>query len=118
MTKTYITLSLGDIAESIRMEVGRVEVLLLQMIDAGEINASIDEEEGMVSFQDTIDDNSYKFCQDMEGISRKVLDLVQLTEGRIEDLMLDPAYIKRTSDVFREAAMGGMGGMGMMNQFF
>jgi archaellum component FlaC len=88
------------------------------MIDNGEINAVIDEEAGMVSFRDQIDDNSYKFAMEMEGISKRVVDLIGTTEGRIEDIMLDASYIKRTSDIFRESGMGNMGGMGTMGMHF
>jgi hypothetical protein len=42
----------------------------------------------------------------MEEIGRKTVDLLGLTEERIEELMLDPNYIKRTSDMFREAGLG------------
>lgn len=52
LTKTYITLSLQDIASKVGADVTVVERHLLKLIKGGEIQASIDAVTGMVRFGD------------------------------------------------------------------
>lgn len=53
LTGTYMTLSLADIAKNIKVNsVQEVEQQLLKMIEKGEINAVINQKDGMVSFEE------------------------------------------------------------------
>merc|ERR1712107_278166 len=59
LTKTYLTLSLTEIARELGIEEARtseVEELLFDMISAGEINARMDQSTGNVSFEDGDDE--------------------------------------------------------------
>ena len=52
LTQTYLTLSLADIAAKTGLEGESVESTILEMIEKGEIFASINQRDGMVSFLD------------------------------------------------------------------
>eukprot|EP01089_Gocevia_fonbrunei_P016652 TRINITY_DN5224_c0_g1_i1.p1 TRINITY_DN5224_c0_g1~~TRINITY_DN5224_c0_g1_i1.p1 ORF type:complete len:379 (+),score=61.34 TRINITY_DN5224_c0_g1_i1:51-1187(+) len=59
-TQTYLTLSLGDIANSVKLDSNKhAEKEVLGMIEAGEIFATINQKDGMVSFSENPEPVSY-----------------------------------------------------------
>lgn len=59
LTQTYLTLSLADIAAKTGLEGESVESTILEMIEKGEIFASINQRDGMVSFLDNPEQVTY-----------------------------------------------------------
>jgi len=55
LTATFMTLSLNDIAKMVNLPNGKAaESILLRMIENGEINAVINQKDGMVSFEEDV----------------------------------------------------------------
>ncbi|RWW61078.1 hypothetical protein BHE74_00031877, partial [Ensete ventricosum] len=71
LTQTYLTLSLQDIANAAQLKTPReAEMHVLQMIQDGEIFATINQKDGMVSFHE--DPEQYKTCGMIEHIDSSI----------------------------------------------
>merc|ERR1740121_2349139 len=98
LTKTYLTLSLAEIAREIgadETKLGEIDALLLDMTAEGEINASIDQSTGNVSFEEDEDD------MDSTMVAKTQDKLVQILEvaPRAQDpAMESPPTISWTRD--------------------
>ncbi|KAI6657760.1 hypothetical protein LOD99_503 [Oopsacas minuta] len=97
LTKTFITLSLKDLSERVGLEGGpqEAEHYLLQMIEAGEIHASIDQTQGMISFQDEqlIDG---QIVVELEKELRDCMFLGEMLKVMNMNLSKDPKYVRKT----------------------
>eukprot|EP00118_Oscarella_pearsei_P003851 m.16004 g.16004 ORF g.16004 m.16004 type:complete len:428 (+) comp26681_c0_seq1:26-1309(+) len=101
LTKTFLTLSLTDMASRVQLSGPKeAEEYILHMIEDGEIFATIDQQNGMVSFRDkpgTFSDEKtvamvdQHVCQCME-LTRKIQKMDQ-------DMMVNPQYVKKTLGV-------------------
>ena len=97
LTKTFVTLSLKDLSERVGLEGGpqEAEQYLLQMIEAGEIHASIDQTQGMISFQDEqlLDG---QIVQELERELRDCMFLGEMLKAMNKNLSKDQKYVRKS----------------------
>ncbi|KAL8124225.1 COP9 signalosome complex subunit 3 [Apium graveolens] len=97
LTQTYLTLSLEGIANSVQLNSPReAEMHVLQMIQDGEIHATINQKDGMVRFLE--DPEQYKSCAMIERIDSSIERMMTLSKKltATDELMsCDPAYLSR-----------------------
>jgi COP9 signalosome complex subunit 3 len=123
LTETYMTLSLADIAKSIKVSsVKEAETQLLKMIENGEINAVINQKDGMVSFEE--EGQSFKSSTTgalLDDRINKAVTLANRLKNMDDDIASSSTYIARLYGVredmldFGERSRG-LGAMGMMMQ--
>ncbi|GJN39794.1 hypothetical protein PR202_gb28936 [Eleusine coracana subsp. coracana] len=98
LTQTYLTLSLEDIATSAQIDTVReAEMHVLGMIEDGEIHATINQKDGMVSFHE--DPEQYKSVEMVEHIDSSIQRLTALSKKLAsidENMSCDPAYLLKT----------------------
>ncbi|KAF7102032.1 hypothetical protein CFC21_103226 [Triticum aestivum] len=79
LTQTYLTLSLEDIASSVQLNTPKeAEMHVLRMIEDGEIHATINQKDGMVSFNE--DPEQYKSSEMVEHIDSSIQRLMALSK--------------------------------------
>ncbi|ERN10194.1 hypothetical protein AMTR_s00171p00017320 [Amborella trichopoda] len=97
LTQTYLTLSLQDIASTVQLETSKqAELHVLQMIHGGEIFASINQKDGMVSFHE--DPEQYKTSEMIEHIDssiRRIMLLSKKLSAVDEHISCDAAYLSK-----------------------
>ncbi|XP_042463912.1 COP9 signalosome complex subunit 3-like isoform X1 [Zingiber officinale] len=97
LTQTYLTLSLQDIANVAQLNNPKeAEMHVLQMIQDGEIFATINQKDGMVSFHE--DPEQYKSCRMTEHIDFSIQRLMALSKklSSLDDnLSCDPQYLSK-----------------------
>ncbi|KAL7094942.1 hypothetical protein ACP275_11G136400 [Erythranthe tilingii] len=95
LTQTYLTLSLQDIANTVQLNSPKAaEMHVLQMIQAGEIHATINQKDGMVRFLE--DPEQYKTCEMIERIDFSIQRIMMLSKkltGMNETMSFDPSYL-------------------------
>ncbi|KAI4388751.1 hypothetical protein MLD38_001055 [Melastoma candidum] len=78
LTQTYLTLSLQDIAHTVQLDSPKeAEMLVLQMIQDGQIYAAINQKDGMVRFLE--DPEQYKSCQMIDRIDSSIQRIMNLS---------------------------------------
>jgi COP9 signalosome complex subunit 3 len=104
-TQTYLTLSLPDIAESVKLaNDAEAERSVLRMIEDGEIFACINQRDGMVSFQEDPEHyNTNKMMQHLDGQINKVAALDKKLKSVDEMIALTPAYVQKMTGHDRHA---------------
>ncbi|XP_020672830.2 COP9 signalosome complex subunit 3-like, partial [Dendrobium catenatum] len=97
LTQTYLTLSLQDIANAVHLNTSKeAEMRVLQMIQDGDIFATINQKDGMVSFHE--DPEQYKTCEMIDQIDSSIQRLMALSKKLTaidEHISCDPAYITK-----------------------
>ncbi|XP_058093940.1 COP9 signalosome complex subunit 3 [Magnolia sinica] len=97
LTQTYLTLSLQDIANTVQLENSKqAEMHVLQMIQDGEIFATINQKDGMVSFHE--DPEQYKTCEMIEHIDgsiQRIMTLSKKLSSMDELISYDPTYLAK-----------------------
>ncbi|XP_039157852.1 COP9 signalosome complex subunit 3 isoform X3 [Eucalyptus grandis] len=97
LTQTYLTLSLQDIANTVQLGSPKeAEMHVLQMIQDGEIFATINQKDGMVRFLE--DPEQYKTCQMIEHIDSSIQRIMTLSRklNAMDELMsYDPLYLSK-----------------------
>ncbi|XP_017975168.1 PREDICTED: COP9 signalosome complex subunit 3 [Theobroma cacao] len=97
LTQTYLTLSLHDIANTVQLNSPKeAEMHVLQMIQDGEIYATINQKDGMVRFLE--DPEQYKTCEMIERIDSSIQRLMTLSKKLtvMDELMsCDPLYLAK-----------------------
>ncbi|CAK9176113.1 unnamed protein product, partial [Ilex paraguariensis] len=97
LTQTYLTLSLQDIANTVQLNSPKeAEMHVLQMIQDGEIYATINQKDGMVRFLE--DPEQYKSCEMIEHIDssiQRVMSLSKKLTAMDELLSSDPLYLAK-----------------------
>ncbi|KAK4757102.1 hypothetical protein SAY87_007229 [Trapa incisa] len=92
---TYLTLSLQDIADAVQLKtLKEAEIHILQMIQDGEIFASINQKDGMVSFLE--DPEQYKSNDMIEHIDSSIQRMMALWKklASMDEVMsYDPQYL-------------------------
>ncbi|XP_039061526.1 COP9 signalosome complex subunit 3-like [Hibiscus syriacus] len=79
LTQTYLTLSLQDISNTVQLNSPKeAEMHVLQMIQDGEIYATINQKDGMVRFLE--DPEQYKTCEMIEHIDSSIQRLMTLSK--------------------------------------
>ncbi|KAG0467860.1 hypothetical protein HPP92_017188 [Vanilla planifolia] len=97
LTQTYLTLSLQDIADTVQLSTSKdAELRVLQMIQDGDIFASINQKDGMVSFHE--DPEQYKTCKMIEHVDSSIQRMMALSKKLTEieeHISCDPAYLSK-----------------------
>ncbi|KAL8544869.1 hypothetical protein ACS0TY_005177 [Phlomoides rotata] len=95
LTQTYLTLSLQDIANTVQLNSTKeAEMHVLQMIQDGEIFATINQKDGMVRFLE--DPEQYKTCEMIERIDfsiQRIMTLSKKLTTMNEVMSCDPSYL-------------------------
>ncbi|XP_027350843.1 COP9 signalosome complex subunit 3 isoform X2 [Abrus precatorius] len=97
LTQTYLTLSLQDIANSVQLNSPKeAEMHVLQMIQDGEIYATINQRDGMVRFLE--DPEQYKTCEMIEHIDSSIQRIMALSRKLTtmdEHISSDQLYLSK-----------------------
>ncbi|KAD7479585.1 hypothetical protein R6Q59_008385 [Mikania micrantha] len=97
LTQTYLTLSLQDIANTAQINTHKeAEMHVLEMIEDGEIFATINQKDGMVRFLE--DPEQYKTCEMIEHIDSSIQRIMKLSKKLTtmdESLSCDPLYLSK-----------------------
>nr|XP_043632183.1 COP9 signalosome complex subunit 3 [Erigeron canadensis] len=97
LTQTYLTLSLEDIANTAQIKTPKeAEMHVLQMIEDGEIFATINQKDGMVRFLE--DPEEYKTCEMIEHIDSSIQRIMKLSKKLTtndESMSCDPLYLSK-----------------------
>ncbi|KAK8969083.1 COP9 signalosome complex subunit 3 [Platanthera guangdongensis] len=97
LTQTYLTLSLQDIAKAVHLSTSKeAEMRVLQMIQGGDIFATINQKDGMVSFHE--DPEQYKTCEmilQIDSSIQRLMGLSQKLTAIEEHISCDPVYVTK-----------------------
>lgn len=108
LTQTYLTLSLQNIADNVKLTgSAEAERAVLRMIEDGEIFASINQRDGMVSFLE--DPERYNNSKIIGNLDEKISQVVALERKlkAIDDaISLTPQYVQKTSGHDRHGRWG------------
>lgn len=105
LTKTFVTLSLADVASRISIVPANglsaakmAEKLILSMIDDGDIHARINQKDGMVIFEDNPEKyNSVEMFIKIEDEMAKVMDAEEKVKLMDQEIALNAKYIQKTN---------------------
>ncbi|GBG42279.1 hypothetical protein CBR_g75710, partial [Chara braunii] len=99
LTQTYLTLSLQDIADTVKLEGPRdAEMHVLRMIEDGEIFATINQKDGMVRFhEDSEQYNTMEMAERLDGEIHSMMKLAGKLTAVDEQISCDRAYLGRMS---------------------
>ncbi|CAK9062602.1 unnamed protein product [Durusdinium trenchii] len=112
LTKTYLTLSLSEIASEAGMptDTNEVEAILFDMISEGEIKARIDQQTGNVSFEDADENLDMDMMQKLQGKLAKIIDISQRISWFEQEVVTSESYVRKTSLLDMSAADRQVGG--------
>lgn len=111
LTRTYLTLSLADIAASAGLEGGAEEAerAVAEMIESGDILATVSQRDGTVRFHD-VDEDQFAGAAMAERLDAVIADAMELNErvrARDEAIRSSRAFLEKA-----EAGAGPGGGRG------
>jgi len=122
LTKTYLTLSLTEIAREIGIEetnTREVDDLLFDMVSSGEINARIDQTTSNVAFEDDQDESDVgpAMVEKLQGKMTQLLELATRIGAFEQEVVSGEAYIRKTAALEgdRTGAMPPMAGYDFMD---
>ncbi|CAE6936987.1 cops3 [Symbiodinium sp. CCMP2592] len=111
LTKTYLTLSLAEIASEagIQGDHAEAEAILFDMISENEIQARIDQRTGNVSFEDA-ENLDMDMMQTLQGKLGQIMELSQRISGFEQEVVTSESYVRKTSllDMSAERQAGAM----------
>ncbi|KAG2378048.1 hypothetical protein C9374_008670 [Naegleria lovaniensis] len=100
LTSTYVTLSLVDIAKAARLKDAKeAEQLLFKMIDNGQINARINQVDGMVTFEEDTESSNFASPFTNQTLDRSIQRTINFTKRlkKMDDeISTSTAYIVRS----------------------
>lgn len=104
LTKTFVTLSLADVASRVGLETpSQAEREIVEMIKAGSIHATISQQDGMVRFH--LNPESYQSPDMLRLVEESVTRAINLdkqVEKLTEDVMKSNQYIKKLAGAKEE----------------
>jgi COP9 signalosome complex subunit 3 len=125
-TQTYLTISLADIAESVKVHSPKeAEKRILKMIEAGELHATVSQANGMVSFhEDSERFDTEKTTRAIDHNIAKIMDISAKLKAADEALASSPHYVQKAlaqarsgpwaeADDMEEAIGMSLGGLGV-----
>ncbi len=110
LTQTYLTLSLADIAAKTGVQPDKAEATILDMIDKGEVYASINQRDGMVSFLDSPE--RYDSAESVDALHAKIEEsfgMSKVVRDLSEHISTQAEFIKKQSAMPR--SFGDFGGI-------
>jgi len=98
-TRTYLTLSLDQIATSVKLSGPKeAEKFVLKMIENGEIFASINQKDGMVSFNDDPEEyNDSKMLSHLDSQIKRSMELAQKVRTVDQEIASSTLYLQKTT---------------------
>ncbi|XP_078611690.1 COP9 signalosome complex subunit 3-like [Branchiostoma floridae x Branchiostoma japonicum] len=108
LTKTFLTLSLADMANRVQLSGPKeAEKYVLEMIEDGEIYATIDQKEGMVNFRDNPEkyDNP-AMLQYLDEEMRKCMGLDEQLRKMDQEIAVNPQYVQKSMGI-QDDDLGG-----------
>ncbi|KOX73551.1 COP9 signalosome complex subunit 3 [Melipona quadrifasciata] len=97
LTKTFLTLSLSDVASRVQLSgPADAEKYILNMIEDGEIFATINQKDGMVVFHD--DPEKYNSPQMLAKLEKEMAACMELDKRVLEmeeEVVLTPQYVRK-----------------------
>lgn len=101
LTKTFLTLSLADMATRVKLrDAKEAEAYLLEMIEDGTIFATIDQQAGMVSFHDDPERyNTPMMLKKIDSDMHRCIQLNRRLEEMDADLQMDRKYVQRVMNM-------------------
>ena len=101
LTKTFITLSLSDVASRTFLENSdEAELHLRRMIEDDEISAFIDQESEMVSFYDDVEKyNTESMFKEMDHRIRLVTNLDKKISAMDQTIQVNPMYVQKVNSI-------------------
>ncbi|CAE7697011.1 cops3, partial [Symbiodinium pilosum] len=97
LTKTYLTLSLAEIATEAGLgDHVEAEAVLFDMISEGEIQARIDQRTGNVSFEDA-ENLDTDMMQTLQVKLGQIMELSQRISGFEQEVVTSESYVRKTS---------------------
>ncbi|TKC53119.1 hypothetical protein EI555_006617 [Monodon monoceros] len=112
LTKTFLTLSLQDMASRVQLSGPQeAEKYVLHMIEDGEIFASINQKDGMVSFHDNPE--KYNNPAMLHNIDQEMLRCIELDErlrAMDQEITVNPQFVQKVTGA--PHSLSGPGGAG------
>jgi len=98
-TRTYLTLSLDQIATSVKLSGPKeAEKYVLRMIENGEIFATINQKDGMVSFNDDPEEyNDNKMLNQLDSHIKRSIQLAQRVRAVDQEISASTQYLQKTT---------------------
>mmetsp|Transcript_37820 Transcript_37820/g.103965 ORF Transcript_37820/g.103965 Transcript_37820/m.103965 type:complete len:434 (+) Transcript_37820:80-1381(+) len=118
LTKTYLTLSLAEIARELGLEESRtpeVEELLFDMISSGEINARIEQNTGNVSFEGEDEEMDVGMVDELQDQLQQILELASRVSSFEQEILSSEAYIRKTTTFEGERTGTALGAYDFMD---
>lgn len=108
LTKTFLTLSLSDMANRVQLSSPReAEQYILNMIEDGDIHASINQRDGMVSFHQNPEKyNNPKMLKKLDEQMRLFQHLDEKLQHMDGELATNPQYVQKTMGAHGEEDAG------------
>jgi COP9 signalosome complex subunit 3 len=98
-TQTFLTLSLSQIAESVKLASPKdAEKAILRMIEEGQIFASINQKDGMVSFNENPESyGDNRMLNQLDAQIKRTIELAHKLRTVDRDIASSPLYIQKTT---------------------
>lgn len=98
-TRTYLTLSLDQIATSVKLSGPKeAEKYVLKMIENGEIYATINQKDGMVSFNDDPEEyNDTKMLNNLDAQIKRSIQLALRVRAVDQEIASSTQYLQKTT---------------------
>jgi len=108
LTKTFLTLSLSDMANRVQLSGPKeAEKYVLHMIEDGEIYATINQKDGMVSFHDNPEKyNNVAMLIHLDHEIQKCVELDEKLTDMEREIAVNPQYVQKSSGL-HEDDVGG-----------
>lgn len=108
LTKTFMTLSLTDMANRVQLTTpAEAERYVLHMIEDGEIFATINQKDGMVTFHDNPEKyNSVGMLMNLDQEVQKCFAIEKKLRAMDHEIMVNPQYVQKVSGMYDEDAPG------------
>jgi len=113
LTSTYVTLALDDIAKRAKLKSPtEAEQYVLDMIDEGEIIAKINQQKGMISFIEQVEEyDTVTMANKLDTKLKEVFDISKEVKTKDKEIVLSQSFIAITmSHEEDERGGGAMGG--------
>ncbi|XP_076060686.1 COP9 signalosome subunit 3 [Oratosquilla oratoria] len=97
LTRTFLTLSLADVANRVQLATPqKAQEYILNMIEDGEIHASINQKDGMVVFLDNPEKyNSPIMMSYLDKELQLCMEVERRLQGMEEEIVVNPQYVQK-----------------------
>jgi COP9 signalosome complex subunit 3 len=111
LTKTFLTLSLADMSSRVQLtNLKEAEKYVLHMIEDGEIFATINQKDGMVSFHDNPEKyNNADMLRRLDEEMKKCIALDEKLREMDEEITVNPQYVQKSSGIQEDELPGSSG---------